>query len=125
NNRLASNSLLEAIVLSEEMAKNISKEVTNITQKEVLPFSFEEFNAQGKIDITKEEITQLKKLLSKYFISNSGQDLYEIKQFLTVYMSYIKSVKEYSIAKHRFFNQVKLSKMLIDDRAGFQVRIEL
>ncbi|MBW7868631.1 MAG: L-aspartate oxidase [Brumimicrobium sp.] len=124
NNRLASNSLLEAIVLAADVTKSILSHIGNVQYNDMLPASITEFD-NTKLDLTEDEIKQLKKLLSTYFITNSGQDLYEIKQFLTVYFSYVKGLHGNSLEKLHFQNKLILSHMLIEDRAGEKVRVEL
>lgn len=117
NNRLASNSLLEAVVLTFETAKHIVEKIDNIqfSKQDILVNDYQNDLNSGAY---KEVIVRMKSLLSSYFISNSEIDRAELEMFLSNF-PIEKTDSSLSLSKMTFLKQLNLTEMLLKDRIQF------
>src|SRR5690554_6129170 len=90
NNRLASNSLLEAIVFTQNVAKNILQNIKNITfqtpfkqrlKTSIVPLNRMRFETETQI---------LKQLLTAYFISKKEEDRERLIETLNFHQEHLK-----------------------------------
>lgn len=112
NNRLASNSLLEAIVFTQNVANNILEKVKQKEFKSLLPEELIEFS-NDEPDFFKAETNVLKTVLTAYFISKSENDKVELLDMVGYFKQQLKNIDSSELSVLHFRWKLTLVDLLL------------
>ena len=112
NNRLASNSLLEAIVLTNNVAETVCRELNGYESTAFLSVPTVEINPEESLYSYEKETNQLRQLLTNCFISKELHFQEEICDLLSRYKVLLSSHPQ-TYQAFRFSNTMELIKLLL------------
>jgi len=116
NNRLASNSLLEAIVFTQNVAENILDKIQNKEFKYLISGRLVGDIKQADNNWFEGEINDLKVLLTSYFITKRKRDLDNLIDAVDFYKNQFKSLPSNELAVIHFRWRLELVDLLLENK---------
>ncbi|PWH84684.1 L-aspartate oxidase [Brumimicrobium oceani] len=114
NNRLASNSLLEAIVFTRNVANHIQNNVANLVYHPTETAKQTELSNEEP-DFFKAETDVLKALLTAYFISKSENDKADLIEMVTYFKEQLSNIYSNELSELHFRWKLELVEMLLQN----------
>lgn len=113
NNRLASNSLLEAIVFTQSVANAIIHKIKVFANNASMINSVNSYYKSGKLCCFENEMNQLKALLTLYFISRNSKDKEDLLKVVKYYKKQLKDTSILELSALKFSWRLKLVELLL------------
>lgn len=113
NNRLASNSLLEAIVFTQNVAKSITEKLEIIVDSELDNNEVSQYYKSGNLYCFESEINQLKRRLTTFFISQNQKDEADLIHFVKIHKSQLKDISALELTALYWRRRLRLVELLL------------
>ena len=117
NNRLASNSLLEAIVFTQNVANDIIEKIKVTEFKSLDESRLAKYYKSNNLYCFENETQQLKNLLTAYFISKSKTEKEKLLRYVKTYQSQLKNMSFLELTVLHFSWRLKLIDLLLKENA--------
>jgi len=117
NNRLASNSLLEAIVFTQNVANNILENIKKVAFTDLITSNLIKFYKSSNLYCFEHETIQLKTLLTGYFISKDRNAKKELSELLGYYQKQLKDISPLELSALNFRWRLILVNLLLKEEA--------